>query len=67
MTRPVRAALVAASLASLTAIVALAAAAFEGFGVSRRTIHAGMLAATVLWFATAPFWVGRASSRKTKK
>lgn len=46
------------SIASLVAIFALAAAVMGG-AVERSTSNIGMLIATLVWFGTAPFWVGR--------
>ena len=49
------------SIAALVAIFALASALL-GQNVERATANQGMLAATIIWFATAPFWIGRSKA-----
>lgn len=46
------------SLAALAAILGLAIALLAG-AIERPTLNAGLLAASILWFATAPFWIAR--------
>ena len=52
-----------AKVLSFLALIALTAApiAYLGEHVDLGTTKTWMLAATVLWFATVPFWMGRSA------
>lgn len=49
------------SIAALVAIFVFASALL-GQNIERATANQGMLAATLIWFATAPFWIGRSKT-----
>ena len=46
------------SIAALVAILVIASALLTG-SMSRPGAYVGMLICTIVWFATAPFWIGR--------
>lgn len=46
------------SIAALTGILVLAALLLSG-KIDRSVSNSWMLAASIVWFATAPFWIGR--------
>jgi hypothetical protein len=48
----------ALSIASLVAILALALALLNG-GIERDEMNRWMLIASVIWFASAPLWIGK--------
>lgn len=54
------------SIAALAGIFVAASASLTG-DIDRSTANASMLACTIAWFATAPFWIGREKQQAPSK